>query len=454
MKEKVLAQKLKVTREKSLSKVFIKTFGCQMNKYDSEKMSGILSKHNYSLTDDVNCADVVLLNTCSIREKAEQKVFSKLGRLKEYKIKNPNLVIGVGGCVGQISSEKILKRAPYVDLIFGTLNIHRLPFLIKKVSENKNPVSEIFLEAEEDQEDYAISRESDLQAWVSIMHGCNNYCSYCVVPFTRGREISKKCTDILNEIKKLSQQGYKEVTLLGQNVNSYGNDLDERISFSELLEKIHEIKGIERIRFVTSHPKDFSEDLIKVIKNFDKVCKQIHLPAQSGSNKILSLMNRNYSLDDYMEKVNSLKSNVPGVALSTDIIVGFPGETEQDFEATVELIEKVEFNNVFLFNYSARPETAAAKLPDQVERKIKQRRFDTLLDLQKDITLRLNMGLEGKSVEILVEGKSKNNPGKLTGRTCTNKIVNFSGNNDLIGKIVPIKIERAGLYSLDGQAIN
>ena len=454
MKEKVLAQKLKVTREKSLSKVFIKTFGCQMNKYDSEKMSGILSKHNYSLTDDVNCADVVLLNTCSIREKAEQKVFSKLGRLKEYKIKNPNLVIGVGGCVGQISGEKILKRAPYVDLVFGTLNIHRLPILIKKVSESNNPVSEIFSEGEENLEDYAISRESDLQAWVSIMHGCNNYCSYCVVPFTRGREISKKCTDILNEIKKLSQQGYKEVTLLGQNVNSYGNDLDERISFSELLEKIHEIKGIERIRFVTSHPKDFSEDLIKVIKNFDKVCKQIHLPAQSGSNKILSLMNRNYSLDDYMEKVNSLKSNVPGVALSTDIIVGFPGETEQDFEATIDLIKKVEFNNVFLFNFSARPETAAAKLPDQVERKIKQRRFDTLLDLQKEITLRLNMGLEGKTVEILVEGKSKNNPGKLTGRTCTNKIVNFSGNNRLRGKIVPIKIERAGLYSLDGQAIN
>ncbi len=480
------AQEIKKNYENSTRKVFIKTFGCQMNKYDSEKMAGILRKYNYSFTPDLNSADVVLLNTCSIREKAEQKVFSKLGRIKKYKNKNPNLVIGVGGCVGQISSETILKRAPYVDLVFGTLNIHRLPSLIETASKSNVAVSEIFSEEEQYLEDYPISRESSIQAWVSIMHGCNNYCSYCVVPYTRGREISRKYNDILNEIKVLSQQGYKEVTLLGQNVNSYGKGIDEGITFPGLLEKINEIPGIDRIRFVTSHPKDFSKELIRVIKNLDKVCEQIHLPAQSGSNKILSLMNRKYSLDDYMEKINSLKSSISDVALSTDIIVGFPGETEEDFQATIDLITKIEFDSIFLFNFSPRPETVAAKLPGQVNEKTKQKRFDTLLDLQKGITLKLNKRMEGKNVDILVEGKSKTNPDKLTGRTRTNKIVNFTGRPDaaaklklntstddnenlkedkgshvrslrkdyLTGKIVPVEILRSGLYSLDGQLIN
>ncbi|HJN02150.1 MAG TPA: tRNA (N6-isopentenyl adenosine(37)-C2)-methylthiotransferase MiaB [Nitrospinota bacterium] len=472
--------------ENSIRKVCIQTWGCQMNKYDSEKMAGMLRKYNYSLTPDLNSADVVLLNTCSIREKAEQKVFSKLGRIKKYKVKNPNLVIGVGGCVGQISSKAILKRAPYVDLVFGTLNIHRLPSLLETASKGNAAVSEIFSEAEQYLEDYPISRKSGIQAWVSIMHGCNNYCSYCVVPYTRGREISRKCNDILNEIKVLSQHGYKEVTLLGQNVNSYGKGTEEGITFPGLLEKINEIPGIERIRFVTSHPKDFSKELIRVIKNFDKVCEQIHLPAQSGSNKILSLMNRKYSLKDYMEKINTLKSSISGVALSTDIIVGFPGETKQDFQATIDLITKIEFDSIFLFNFSPRPETVAAKLPGQVNEKIKQKRFNTLLDLQKGITLKLNKRLEGKNVDILVEGKSKTNLDKLTGRTRTNKIVNFTvragtaaklklntsadgdeifqkeigsevsnaGKGYLTGKIVPVKIVRSGLYSLDGQVIN
>ena len=501
--------------ESSPRKVYIKTWGCQMNNYDSEKMAGILRKYNYSFTPDLNSADVVLLNTCSIREKSEQKVFSKLGRIKKYKVKNPNLVIGVGGCIGQISSETILKRAPYVDLVFGTLNIHRIPSLIEAASKGNGAVSEIFSEADQSLEEYPITRESSIQAWVSIMHGCDNYCSYCVVPYTRGREISRKCGDILNEIKVLSQQGYKEVTLLGQNVNSYGKGIDEGITFSELLEKVHDIPGIERIRFVTSHPKDFSKELIRVIKNFDKICEQIHLPAQSGSNKILSLMNRKYSLDDYVGKINSLKSSIPGVALSTDVIVGFPGETEQDFQATIDLITKIEFDSIFLFNFSPRPETVAAKLPGQVNEKIKQKRFNTLLDLQKSITLKLNKRLEGKNLDILVEGESKTNSDKLTGRTRTNKIVNFTGrqrrsqmelslrrtkklsqknkmlqvsnagqpraaaesklnkpaddneilqkehgpqvNNTekdyLTGKIVPVKITRSGVYSLDGQVI-
>lgn len=444
----------KKTYKKSLRKVCIQTWGCQMNKYDSEKMAGILEEHNYSLTDDVNLADVVLLNTCSIREKAEQKVFSKLGRLKKHKIKNPNLVIGVGGCIGQINSETILKRAPYVDLVFGTLNIHRLPSLISKASESNSPVSEVFSKADQDIEDYPVTRENNIQAWVSIMHGCNNYCAYCVVPFTRGREVSRKCGDILNEINTLSQQGYKEVTLLGQNVNSYGNDNNEGITFPKLLEKIHEISGIERIRFVTSHPKDFSIELIEVIKDFDKVCEQVHLPAQSGSNKILSLMNRGYKVEEYLKKINFLKSTVSGMALSTDIIVGFPGETEQDFAETIDLIKKVEFDNIFLFNYSSRPETVAAGLPDQVDEKTKQIRFETLLNLQKGITLKLNKRMEGEIEKILVEGKSKNNPNKLTGRTKTNKILNFYGREDLTGKVIPVKIIRSGLYSLEGQIVN
>lgn len=449
----MLARKRKKTWEKPPQKVHILTYGCQMNKYDSEKMAGLLEKHNYSLIDDVDAADVIILNTCSIREKAEQKVFSKLGRLKKYKSKKPNLIIGVGGCIGQINSKIIRKRVPYVDLVFGTLNIHRLPFLLNRVLERRGPVSEVFSEVDRNFDDYPISRKNGIQAWVSIMHGCDNYCSYCVVPYTRGREISRKCNDIIDEIQGLSDKGYKEVTLLGQNVNSYGNDTNEGITFPMLLEKIREIPGIERIRFVTSHPKDFSKKLVRVIKNNNKICDQIHLPAQSGSNKILSLMNRGYTVKEYMEKIESLKSAVPSVALSTDIIIGFPGETEQDFADTIDLIEKVRFDNIFLFKFSPRPETSAVKLPEQVSEGVKQERFEALLNLQKNITLKANICLEGKTEEILVEGRSKNNTDKLTGRTLTNKIVNFSGEDKLIGKTIPIKIIRGGLYSLEGQIV-
>lgn len=439
--------------EKPPRKVFLQTWGCQMNKYDSERMAGILGEHNFSLTDEISSADIILLNTCSIREKAEQKVFSKLGRLKKYKIRNPKLIIGVGGCIGQISSDNILKRVPYVDLVFGTLNIHRLPFLIDKISCGNGPVSEIFSDTDRSPEEYPVSRENNIQAWVSIMHGCNNYCAYCVVPYTRGREISRKCRNVLNEIRILSRQGYKEVTLLGQNVNSFGKDNNEDITFPDLLKKIHQVPGIERIRFVTSHPKDFSKKLIKVIGDCSKVCDQIHLPAQSGSNNILSLMNRGYNIEDYIEKINLIKSNIPRVALSTDIIVGFPGEKDQDFEATVDLVKKVEYDNVFLFKFSPRSDTVAAVLTDQIDEKIKQSRFETLLNLQKGITLKLNKAMEGRIEEILVEGKSKNNPEKLTGRTMTNKIVNFTGKDDLKGKIIPVRIVRSGLYSLEGQVV-
>jgi len=424
-----------------------------MNKYDSERMVGALGHHNFTLTEDAHSADVVLLNTCSIRAKAEQKFFSRLGRLKKYKVQNPNMIIGVGGCTGQIDSKAILNRAPYVDLVFGTLNIHRLPYLLEKISAEGGPVSEIFSDAGNNLEDYPVSRENNIQAWVSIMYGCNNYCSYCVVPYTRGREKSRTSSSILNEIKILAGQGYKEITLLGQNVNSYGLDYSEGLTFPKLLIKVEEIPGIERVRFVTSHPKDFSKELINAIRDCDKVCEQIHLPAQSGSNKILSLMNRGYKIEDYIEKINLLKSNIPGVALSTDIIVGFPGETERDFQATINLIKKIEFDNVFLFKYSPRANTAAAGLPNPIDEKTKKSRFEVLLNLQKSITIKLNKNLEGKVEKILVEGKSKNNFYKLTGRTRTNKVTNFLEGNGLIGKIIPIKIVRSGLYSLDGQVI-
>lgn len=449
----MLARKRKKTWKSSPRKVFIQTFGCQMNKYDSEKMAGVLGEFDYSLTNTVDKADVIILNTCSVRDKAEQKVFSKLGRLKKQKNKNPELIIGVGGCIGQISSETILKRTPYVDLVFGTMNIHRLPILIDKVLEGNGPVSEVYSEADQYFDDYRLSRESNIQAWMSIMHGCDNYCSYCVVPYTRGREVSRTSSDILSEIKMLAHEGYKEVTLLGQNVNSYGKNNNEELTFSGLLEKACAIPGIERIRFITSHPKDFSNELIEVIRDFDKVCEQIHLPVQSGSNKILSLMNRKYSVEEYLENIKKLKLAVPDVALSTDIIVGFPGETERDFEDTIDLIKKVEFDNIFLFKFSPRPGTSAAQLSIQIDGKTKQKRFETLLNLQKSITLKANMKLEGKTEEVLVEGKSKNNSDKFTGRTLSNKIVNFRGSDDLIGKIVPVKVIRAGLYSLDGEII-
>jgi tRNA-2-methylthio-N6-dimethylallyladenosine synthase len=423
-----------------------------MNFHDSERIAGILGTEGYRLTDRPEKADLIIFNTCSIREKAEQKFYSDLGRLRRIKKKNPQLKIGVGGCIAKQEGEGIFEKAPYVNLILGTQNLESLPELIK----GKKKASL------EDRPDYATARISSyrsekVKAWVSIMYGCNNFCSYCVVPYTRGRERSRPWRDIYREVEELALNGYKEITLLGQNVNSYGRSLvedptrDERIDFPDLLYRLHEINGIERIRFVTSHPKDLSHKLIKAMKELPKVCEHIHLPLQAGSDRILHLMNRGYTYTDYKEKVNILRSEIPMIAITTDIITGFPCEREEDFEKTVKALEEIKYDGIYVFKYSKRPNTSALNLPDHLPEEVKAERLTKVLSIQDTITLKKNSELLGREVEILVEGKSKNDNDRMTGRTRTNKIVNFNGGIGLIGKLLIVKIIKARHHSLDGE---
>lgn len=432
--------------------VFIKTFGCQMNKHDSEKILGILENLDYRLTKDVSKADLILLNTCTIREKAEHKVYSYLGRLKKLKNKNPKLIIGVGGCVAQQEGERLLNRVPYLDMVFGTHNIQKLPELIceverkgKRVSETTIYKSTPFLTG------CMIPSKNQIKSYVTIMQGCDNYCSYCIVPYVRGRETSRKSADILSEIKQLSDSGVKEVTLLGQNVNSYGKGLNGEMTFPGLLSCINEIDGIERIRFTTSHPKDLSDELIDSFAEFDKLCEHIHLPVQSGSNLVLKAMNRGYAIEDYVTKVKKLVKVCPRISITSDIIVGFPGETEKDFEETLELMDVVRFDSVFSFKYSDRVETKASKLLEKVDGRIKGERLMTLQACQEDFTLSKNRESVGEKEMVLVEGPSKTNPSRMTGRTRSNKVVNFEGLSDLIGCTVSVRIRRAFLHSLEGE---
>ncbi|MBI5049842.1 MAG: tRNA (N6-isopentenyl adenosine(37)-C2)-methylthiotransferase MiaB, partial [Nitrospirae bacterium] len=336
-------------------KYFLKTYGCQMNVHDSEKIAGILSESGYNAADSVTDADVIVLNTCSVRQKAEQKFFSELGRLKAEKKKNPDLKIAVAGCIAQQRGSDIFERFPYVDFIFGPQNIDSLEKWISdkpQAIDARQQTSDYAVRGTRYAEQNPIKREGQVKAWVAIMHGCNNFCSYCVVPYTRGREKSRHSMDILNEIREIAVQGFKEVALLGQNVNSYGKNLPENIDFPDLLKVIHEINDIQRIRFITSHPRDLSEKLIKTMRDLPKVCEHMHLPIQAGSDKILSLMNRGYSYIQYKEKIDMLRTEIPDIAITTDIIVGFPGETDDDFECTVNALKEIEFDGIFAFKYS------------------------------------------------------------------------------------------------------
>lgn len=429
-----------------------------MNKYDSEKIAGLLENSGIKLTDNLDNADVIILNTCSIREKAEQKVYSQIGRLTPLKKKKPDLIIGVGGCLAQIQGDKILQKSPQVDLVFGTLNINKLPGLIREIEKTGARISDIAAEYNHD-DDYApLKREGSVHTWVSIMHGCDNFCTYCVVPYTRGREKSRSKDAILSEIRGLSEKGFKEVTLLGQNVNSYGRELGDGIDFPDLLSLIDSINGIERIRFITSHPKDISYKLITAMAELPKVCEYLHLPMQAGSDRILQGMNRGYTSGDYLKKIDTAKKSIPKIAISTDIIVGFPGETDNDFKKTKDIIKSTRFDGIYLFKYSPRYETPAAKFSNQVPNDIKQARFEEILELQKEITTAKNKEIEGEIAEVLVEGKSKKDNKKFMGRTRTNKIVDFVAGEanpsdpkeDLTGKLVHVKITSGNLYSLEG----
>jgi len=428
-----------------------------MNVHDSEKISGILSEAGYQPVDESKKADVVVLNTCNIRQKAAQKLYSDLGRLKIIKKQRPGLRIAVAGCIAQQEGRSIFKRFPYVDFIFGPNNIDSLENWIKNGSQFTVHGSR--LTALNDNPDYhtkvlPLNRIGRVKAWVSIMYGCDNFCAYCVVPYTRGREKSRPVKDILTEVQDLAEKGYKEITLLGQNVNSYGKNLKEEMNFPDLLKVLHEIEGIDRIRFVTSHPKDFSEDLVRTVKDLPKVCKHIHLPLQAGSDRVLSLMNRRYTYIEYKEKIDKLRLEIPKISVTTDIITGFPGETEDDFEHTLNALREIEYDGIFAFKYSKRPGTRALELPGHLDEEVKSRRLSKLLELQELITYRKNRELEGIILEVLIEGVSQTDPEKLTGRTKTNKIVNFNGEKKETGLTVNIKILEAKQHSLFGERVN
>ena len=433
---------------------FIRTYGCQGNLRDSEVIAGILSNMGYQETNSVDNADIIILNTCCVRENAEKKVFGEIGTLKSLKQKNPELIIGVCGCMVQQEHivSTILSKYQQVDLLFGTHNIYQLPSLIKDVITSNQRICNVLSNQGDIQEDLPSCRASNFKAWVNIMYGCNKFCTYCIVPYTRGKERSRKSVDILNEIKELKAKGYKEVTLLGQNVNAYGKDIDD-LSFPELMEQIA-LTGIERIRFTTSHPWDFSEELIDVIAKYDNIMNHIQLPVQSGDDEILRLMGRRYSRKQYLDLVERIKAKIPQASITTDIIVGFPNESEEAFENTLSLCEIVKYDSAFTFIYSPRVGTPAAKMKDNVSMETKKQRFNKLTAVIAKNELEKYKTFEGKTVKVLVEGPSKKNVEILSGYTEDMKLVNFKGNIDKVGQIVNVKITKAKTYTLEGEQVD
>ncbi|MFZ5966608.1 MAG: tRNA (N6-isopentenyl adenosine(37)-C2)-methylthiotransferase MiaB [Bacillota bacterium] len=443
--------------EKGLRKKYmIVTYGCQMNEHDSEKLAGMLDKMGYTETTEVNEANLIIYNTCCVRENAELKVYGNLGQLKPLKKKNPDMMIVVCGCMMQQPHvvEQIKRKYSHVDLVFGTHNLHNFPQLLANCRQSNNMIVEVWEEEGEIIEGIPSIRKYGLKAFVNIMFGCNNFCTYCIVPYTRGRERSRNPEDIVSEVQQLVSNGTKEVTLLGQNVNSYGKTLDEAIDFAGLLYRINEIDGLERIRFMTSHPKDLSHRLIEAMRDCDKVCEHIHLPVQAGSSSILKAMNRHYTKEQYLDIVGRLKKEIPNIAITTDIIVGFPGETEEDFEETLDLVRKVGYDSAFTFLYSIREGTPAAELKEQVPDDVKHRRFNQLVDTLNEISLEKNLLLKDQVFEVLVEGESKTDESMLMGRTKTHKLVNFSGPKGLIGKSVNVKIIESKTFSLKGMVMD
>lgn len=422
-----------------------------MNIHDSEIIAGILQKMGYCPADTLKEADVIILNTCCVRENAERKVYGRIAQLKQFKLRNPNLILAVSGCMVQQPHvvEYISEKMPYVDILFGIKNVHKLSELIENSRQVELPVVEV-MGSSEIEENLPIERMDNSRAWVTITYGCNNFCSYCIVPYVRGREKSRRPEDIIKEVEGLAREGFIEINLLGQNVNSYGKDLEKPVTFHELLRRVNDVDGISRIRFLTSHPKDLSDELILTMKECKKVCEHIHLPIQAGSNRILSKMNRKYTREHYISLIEKLRDAIPNIAITTDIIVGFPGETEEDFLDTLNLVKEVEFDSAYTFMYSKRKGTPAAEMPDQVDDEIKKDRLNRLMQVQDAITAKKNMELKGTVQEVLVEGISRGNIKRLSGRSRTNKIVNFEGGKDLIGKLVNVKITEPHTWSLLG----
>lgn len=426
----------------------ISTFGCQMNFKDSEKLAGILEEIGYVETE-TEAADFVLLNTCTVRENANQKVYGHLGILKNYKKKNPHMMIALCGCMMQeeLVVEKLKESYRFVDIIFGTHNIYKLAELIQTRLESDRMVVDLWKDAKEIVEDLPSVRKYTFKAGVNIMFGCNNFCSYCIVPYVRGRERSREPEDIIHEIEDMVSEGVVEIMLLGQNVNSYGKTLEHPISFAQLLERVEQIPGLKRIRFMTSHPKDLSDDLITVMAKSEKICRHMHLPVQSGSSRLLERMNRRYTKEHYLELVRKLREAIPDISLTTDIIVGFPGETEEDFEETLDVVRQAEYDSAYTFIYSKRTGTPAANMPNQIPDDVVKERFNRLLQVVAESSAKRTGRLEGQTAEVLVEGISEQDPSMITGRLSNNLLVHFPGDESYIGKLCKVHLDQAkGFY--------
>lgn len=435
----------------SPKKYFILTYGCQMNVFDSEVLSGHLEAMGYSPANSEEETDVLLINTCAVRQKAEEKVLSKLGRLRSLKKKNPEMLLVIWGCMVQQKeiAEQISSRYNFIDLIGGPHSLERFPQLIEKARTSSKTVIDINDEGERDHPQ--IKRGHAFKAWVPISHGCSNYCTYCIVPYVRGPERSRPAERIIQEVRELTKDGYKEITLLGQNVNSYGKDIKEGLDFADLLQQLDAIEGLARIRYMTSHPRDFSDKIIRTIEKSRKICEHFHLPVQSGSNKILKLMNRGYTREYYLELINKIKGRIEHCSITSDIIIGFPGEEEADYQDTLDLIQKVQFDAAYIFIYSPRKGTKAAEMQNQVDPEIKKDRIKRLNLIQSKISFDKNRQLLGTKQEILVEERSKTNPYMITGRTRTNKIVHLSSEGNLFGQLVDVEIVEAKSWTLTGK---
>ena len=436
-------------------KFYIRTYGCQMNEHDTEVMAGILLEMGYEPTETTDEADIILLNTCAIRENAENKVFGEIGHLKPLKKQNPDVLIGVCGCMSQEESvvNRILEKYQHIDMIFGTHNIHRLPSIVKEAMFSKAMVVEVWSKEGDVIENLPKVRKGNLKAWVNIMYGCDKFCTYCIVPYTRGKERSRHPEDIIEEVRHLARNGYKEITLLGQNVNAYGKDFtDKEYGLGNLMDELRKI-DIPRIRFTTSHPRDFDDQLIEVLSKGGNLVEHIHLPVQSGSSEVLKLMARKYTREQYLELVRKMKEAIPNASFTTDIIVGFPNETDEQFEETLSLYREVEFDSAYTFIYSPRESTPAAKMHDNVPLEVKKERLQRLNALVNEIAAKKNSAYQGQIVEVLVEGESKKNSDILAGYTRKNKLVNFKGPKSAIGNIVKVKIIQTKTWTLDGEMI-
>ena len=431
---------------------YIVTYGCQMNAHDSEKLAGMLEEMGLTAAEERTQADLVLHNTCCIRDNAERKALGNVTWLKEIKKERPGMIIGVCGCMIQQAemAEKILKQYPFIDLAFGTGNLYRLPEYLLEAIENQNRVIRVDEEASTVAEGLPVRRESDIKAYITVMYGCNNFCSYCIVPYVRGRERSRFADDIVREAEGLVASGVKEIMLLGQNVNSYGLDSEENVSFAQLLHRVSQT-GVERLRFMTSHPKDLSDALIDEMAHNPVIAPHLHLPVQSGNNRILQAMNRRYTVEHYLKRVEALRAAMPQIGLTTDLIVSFPGETEQEFADTLALVEQVRYDSAYTFIYSPRKGTRAAEMPGQIDPAVSTDRIERLIAAQERITGEILNGMKGQTVQVLVEGTSRRRENQLTGKSGRNISVNFNGSAEDIGRIVPVRITGAGSNTLRGE---